>query len=252
MEEYTFGAEEEYQIVDSETFELRARGGRVLRRAQQALGEEEVASEMLASQIEVMTPVCHTLADMRAEPLRLPREIMEAAAKEGGRIVAASAHPFSRWQEQLITPKERYWRLLENYQQLAQEQLVFGLHVHVGLKDREAAVQVMNRARVWLAPMLALSANSPFWLGADTGYASYRTQVWSGWPTSGPPAPFESLAEHDALIKALIASGTVPDPTKIYWDVRLSEHVETIELRVMDMCSKVDEAVMIAGLSRAL
>ena len=252
MEEYTFGAEEEYQIVDSETLELRARGGRVLQRAQQALGEEEVASEMLASQIEVMTPVCHTLADMRAELLRLRREIMEAAAKEGGRIVAASTHPFSRWQEQPITPKERYWRLLENYQQLAQEQLVFGLHVHVGFKDREAAVQVMNRARVWLAPMLALSANSPFWLGADTGYASYRTQVWSGWPTWGPPGHFGSRAEHDALVKSLVETGSIANATEIYWDIRLPEHLDTVELRVMDVCSRVDEAVMLAGLARAL
>src|SRR5919202_3550013 len=250
-EEYTFGVEEEYQIIDPETRELIAQGGHVVQRAQQALGEE-VAPEVLASQIEVMTRVCRTLAEVRDELLRFRREVIEAATKEGYRIAAASTHPFSRWQEQQVTPKTRYRNIMEYYQRVFRQQLAFGLHVHVGLSDREAAVQVMNRARVWLAPMLALSANSPFWLGADTGHASYRTQVWGRLPTSGPPAPFESRAEHDALVKALIASGTVPDPTKIYWDVRLSEHVETIELRVMDMCSKVDEAVMIAGLSRAL
>jgi carboxylate-amine ligase len=250
-EEYTFGVEEEYQIIDPETRELLARGGHVVRRAQQALGEE-VAPEILASQIESMTPICHTLDEARAELLRLRGEIIEAATKEGYQVAAASTHPFSRWQEQQITPKRRYQNIIEYYQRLARQQLAFGFHVHVGLGDREAAVFVMNRARVWLAPMLALSANSPFWEGMDTGYASYRTQVWGRLPTAGPPGPFESLAEYDALVEALVATGVVAEPTKIYWDIRLSERVETIEFRVMDVCSRVDDAVMLAGLARAL
>ena len=251
-EEYTLGVEEEYQIIDSETRELHARAGSVLQRAQQSLGEEEVAPEMLASQIETNTPVCRTLAELRSELLRERREVVEAAAKEGTRIASASTHPFSRWQEQSITPKERYRRMVNNYQQLAREQLVFGLHVHVGLEDREAAVQVLNRMRLWLAPMLALSASSPFWLGEDTGYASYRTQIWSTWPTWGQPGPFESRAEHDALIRALVATRSAADATQIYWDARLPERLETIEVRVADACSRVSEAVMIAGLARAL
>ena len=250
-EEYTFGVEEEYQIIDPETRELIAQGGHVVQRAQRALGEE-VAPEVLASQIEVMTPVCRTLAEVRDELLRLRREVIEAAAKEGYRIAAASTHPFSRWQEQQVTPKTRYRNIIEYYQRVFRQQLAFGLHVHVGLSDREAAVQVINHARVWLAPMLALSANSPFWLGADTGYASYRAQVWGMLPTAGQPAPFESLAEYEALLETLVATGTVEEPTKIYWDIRLSERVETVEVRVMDVCSRVDEAVMLAGLTRAL
>jgi glutamate---cysteine ligase / carboxylate-amine ligase len=251
-EEYTFGVEEEYQIVDPETRELRARGGRVLRRAQHDLSEDEVAPEILTPQIEAMTDVCHTLAEVRDEILRLRRGVAQAAAKEGGRIAAASTHPFSHWEDQPVTPKQRYENIVQYYQRLTEELLAFGFHVHVGFEDREAAVQVMNRARVWLAPMLALSANSPFWLGADTGYASFRTQVWGRLPTAGQPAPFESLAEYDALVKALVATGTVAEPTKIYWDVRLSENQPTIEFRVMDACARVDEAVMMAGLSRAL
>jgi carboxylate-amine ligase len=251
-EEYTFGVEEEYQIVDPETRELRARGGRVLQRAQQDLSEDEVAPEILTPQIEAMTDVCHTLAEVRDEIVRLRRGVAQAAAKEGGRIAAASTHPFSHWRDQPITPKQRYENIAQYYQRLTEELLAFGFHVHVGFEDREAAVQVMNRARVWLAPMLALSANSPFWLGADTGYASFRTQVWGRLPTAGQPAPFESLAEYDALVKALVATGTVAEPTKIYWDVRLSENQPTIEFRVMDACARVDEAVMMAGLSRAL
>ncbi len=251
-EEYTFGVEEEYQIVDPKTRELRARGGRVLQQAQQDLGEEEVMPEVLVPQLETMTPVCRTLAEVRAEILRLRRGVAEAAAKEGARIAAASTHPFSHWREHPVTPKQRYKNIADYYQRLTEELLAYGLHVHVGLEDREAAVQVINRARVWLAPMLALSANSPFWLGDDTGYASFRTQVWGRLPTAGQPAPFESLAEYDALVKVLVATGTVVEPTKIYWDIRLSENQPTIEFRVMDMCSRVDEAVMMAGLARAL
>jgi carboxylate-amine ligase len=251
-EEYTLGVEEEYQIIDPETRGLRPSGEGVLRQARQTLEEERVAPELRTSQIEAMTPVCRTLSEVRAELLRLRRAVIGAAEGEGARISAASTHPFSHWQEQPITPKERYRRLVEREQQLAEEQIVFGLHVHVGLEDREAGVQVMNRARVWLAPLLALSANSPFWLGQDTGYASYRTQVWSRLPTAGPPAPFSSLAEHDALIEALVASGGAAEPAQIYWDMRLPETLETVEIRVADSCTKVDEAVMLAGLSRAL
>jgi carboxylate-amine ligase len=250
-EEYTFGVEEEYQVLDPETRELVVRGGHVVQRAQQALGEE-VAPEIMASQIEAMTPVCRTLDEARAELLRLRGEIIEAAMKEGYQVAAASTHPFSRWQEQQITPKRRYQNIMEYYQRLTRQQLAFGFHVHVGLGDREAAVRVINRARVWLASMLALSANSPFWEGTDTGYASYRTQVWGRLPTAGPPGPFESLAEYEALVEALVATGVVAEPTKIYWDIRLSERVETVEFRVMDVCSRVDEAVTLAGLARAL
>jgi glutamate---cysteine ligase / carboxylate-amine ligase len=252
-EEYTLGIEEEYQVIDPETRELRARAGQVFRRAQQTLGEEGKATpELFAAQIETNSSVCRTLAEVRAQILRLRRGIIEEAAKEGARIAAASTHPFSRWQEQPVARKKRYKGLIESYQRVFRQQLVFGLHVHVGLSDREAAVQVMNRARVWLGPMLAVSANSPFWLGADTGYASYRTQTWSMLPMSGPPGYFGSLAEHDDLVKTLVSTGIAAAPHKIYWDMRLSEHFGTVELRVMDMCTRVDEAVMVAGLARAL
>jgi glutamate---cysteine ligase / carboxylate-amine ligase len=253
MEEYTLGVEEEYQIVNPETRELLARGGQaVQQRAQRATMGDEVVPELMTSQIEAVSPVCRTLAEVRAEVLRLRREVNEAAAREGARIAAASTHPFSDWQDQRITPKERYKGLLESYQRLVRQQVAFGFHVHVGLSDREAAIQVMNRLRLWLAPLLALSANSPFWLGEDSGYASYRTQVWGRMPISGPPGVFESRAEHDELVEALVASGVVADPTKVYWDTRLPEDLDTIEVRVMDVCSRTDEAVMMAGLTRAL
>ena len=141
---------------------------------------------------------------------------------------------------------------MESYKRLMDQQLAFGFHVHVGLNDREAALEVMNHLRVWLAPLLALSANSPFWLGEDTGYASYRTQVWGRLPAAGPPGPFASLAEHDALIEALVETGGVLDAASVYWDLRLPEELDTVEIRVADVPSRVDEAVMLAGLCRAL
>ncbi len=248
---YTLGVEEEYQVVDAESRGLVPRGGPVLERARQALGEQ-VVPELRASQIEVVSSVCRTLAEVRTELVRLRRRVSGAAYEEGCRIVAASTHPFSRWQEQPITSDERYRRLVERYKRLIYQQLAFGFHVHVGLDDREAALEVMNHLRVWLAPLLALSANSPFWHGEDTGYASYRTQVWGRLPAAGPPGPFASLAEHDALIEALVETGGVLDAASVYWDVRLPEKLETVEIRVADVPSRVDEAVMLAGLSRAL
>jgi glutamate---cysteine ligase / carboxylate-amine ligase len=250
--EYTLGVEEEYQIIAPETRGLSPVGEAVLRRARRALSEEQVAPELRASQIEAMTPVCRTLSEVRAELSRLRRRVIEAAEGEGARIAAASTHPFSHWQEQPITAGERYRKIVEREQQLAREQVVFGFHVHVGLEDAEEALQVMNRARLWLAPLLALSANSPFWLGEDTGYASYRAQVWGSLPTAGPPGHFASLGEHDALVRALVATGGAMETNQVYWDIRRPVKLATVEIRVADVCSRIDEAVMLAGLGRAL
>ncbi len=251
-EEYTLGVEEEYQIIDPGTRALTPRAADVLRRAHQTIGEDRVVPELRASQLEVLTSVCGTLPEVRAELGRLRRGVIEAAQEEGVRVVAASTHPFSHWQDQPITAQERYEKILDREQRMAEEQVVFGFHVHVGLSDREAALQVMNHARIWLAPLLALSANSPFWLGEDTGYASYRTQIWGSLSTAGPPGYFSSLAEHDALVETLVATGGAMEPNQIYWDMRLPQKLNTVEIRVADVCTTLDEAVMIAGLSRAL
>ncbi len=250
-EDFTIGVEEEYQIIDPATRELCSRAKHILPIAQQALGEE-VQPEAQLSQIEIATPICHTLADVRGEVVHRRREVIAAAAKDGNRIAAAGTHPFSHWEDQQLTPKDRYKSLERDYQQLTRELIICGCHVHVGISDRDAAIGVMNRARVWLAPLLALSANSPFWLATDTGYASYRTEIWSRWPLSGVPSIFESHAEYKALVEALVATKSVEEATKIYWDVRLSERYPTIEFRITDVCMTVDEAVMVAGLVRAL
>ncbi|HEX8559867.1 MAG TPA: carboxylate-amine ligase [Pyrinomonadaceae bacterium] len=250
-EEFTLGVEEEYQIVDVETRELRQRSLHILPGARAAVGEQ-VTPELYLSQIEIGTPVCRDLAEVRAELTRLRREVNSAAGRDGCRIAAAGTHPFSHWEDQEVTPRRRYVGIVEEYEQLAREHLIYGCHVHVGIKDREAAIRVMNRARPWLAPMLALAANSPFWLGLDTGYASYRTEIWRRWPMAGTPQEFRSRSEYDALVETLVATGSVGDATKIYWDVRPSARFETLEFRVTDVCLTVDEAVMIAGLVRAV
>lgn len=248
---YTIGVEEEYQVVHSQTRELCGSAGQVLDTARKQLGER-VQPELQRSQIEVLTPVCKTLQEVREEIVCLRRAVIDAAVADGNHIVAAATHPISHWRDQQVTPKETYEWLADRYGQLAQEQVVFGCHVHVGMEDREAAVQVLNRARVWLAPLLALSASSPYWLANDTDHASYRTVVWGRFPISGVPGFFVSAAEYDATVRELIDTGSALDEAKIYWDVRLPARLPTVEFRVADVCQTVDEAVMLTGLVRAL
>ncbi len=250
-ETFTIGVEEEYQIIDPITRELSSDSEAVLQEARKVLGEE-VQHEMQLSQIEIAIPVCQTLTEVRTELAYRRGEVIAAAATQNKLVAAAGAHPFSHWSRQRITPYERYVQLEEEYQQLAHEQSIFGCHVHVGLGDREIAIQVMNHMRPWLSLLLALTCNSPFWCGVDTGYASFRTQVWARWPFSGPPPFFSSLADYQSLVTSLIAIGSVEEPTKIYWDMRLSERFSTIEVRIMDILMTIDDAVMVAGLIRAL
>jgi carboxylate-amine ligase len=250
-ERFTIGVEEEYQIINSRTRELHSRQEQIMPEAEGRVGER-VTPELYLSQIEIGTPICQSLADVRGEIKRLRRAVIAAAENQGNRIAAAGTHPFSHWEDQQLTPKARYVGIEQDYQQLAREQLIFGCHVHIGISDREAAIKVMNRSRPWLAVLLALSANSPFWLGADTGYSSFRTQLWRRWPMAGTPHIFASRAEYDELVESLVATESITDATKIYWDARPSARFETLEFRVTDVCMSVDEAVMVAGLVRAL
>lgn len=250
-ETFTIGVEEEYQIIDPDTRELSADADRILPGARTLLGDA-VEYELMLSQIEIATPVCYTLAEVERELIRLRQGVIQAANALGREIAAAGTHPFSTWQNQPITPKERYQTLVETYQQLIREQVIFGCHVHVGLPDRELATQVINHARLWLAPLLALSANSPFWLGLDTGYASYRTGLWWTIPLSGPPPSFTSHDQYQTLVEDMVHNRCLEDARSLYWDIRLSTRFPTIEFRVMDVCLTIREAVLLAGLIRAL
>lgn len=246
----TIGIEEEFQIIDPETRELSS-GVKEIRAAAGA-HPAEVQSEIYQSMIETATPVCASLGDARRELVRLRRMVITAAEEAGARLGAAGTHPISHWQDQDITPRDRYHTTTQHFQQVGRELLIYGCHVHVSVPDREMALEVVNRARIWLAPLVALAANSPFWLGRDTGYASFRTSVWSRFPMSGPPGMFATYAEYEQLLQSLAATGVVSDPTRIYWDLRIPISKPTVEFRATDVCLTVDESLMIAGLCRAL
>ncbi|MEY2591539.1 MAG: glutamate---cysteine ligase / carboxylate-amine ligase [Acidimicrobiaceae bacterium] len=248
----TLGVEEEFLIVDAATGELVARAGELFAGAQTRLGDD-VAKELNLCQIEIGTPICHDLAGVRGELTRLRAELTSAAASLGARIAATATHPFGSWRDQRIDPgSDRYRRIADVYQVVARQQVIAGCHVHVGIEDRDLAVEVMNRARPWLPVLVALSANSPFWQGVDTGYASYRLQVWQRWPTSGMPPQLSSAAEFDALVDELVTMEAIEDATFIYWYARPSARYPTIEFRACDVCLDVDATVAVAGVARAL
>jgi carboxylate-amine ligase len=255
---YTLGVEEEYQLVDPHSRELCGRANKVLAAANQGRHSDQVQFELHRCQIEIATNVCHSLAEVRAELVRSRRTVIQAAQDREVAVVAAGTHPFSPWQDQPITDKERYHQLTKILQQTIQDLIIFGCHVHVGLNDTEfrdnpdLAVDVINRCRLWLSPLLALTANSPFWEGRDTGYDSFRTELWSRLPTAGPPPHFDNHKEYSTFVEGLIRAGVMPDLTKLYWDIRLSEAFPTLEFRIADVCLTVEEAVMLAGLVRAI
>lgn len=249
--EFTLGVEEEHQIVEITSRELASLAQPIISRAQEQAGDS-VHAELRLSQVETASSVCSTLDEVRQE-LSSSRGVLRAAAEEFGcAIVSAATHPFSDWKEQEFASDERYQTIHRNFQQLAREQLLYGCHVHVGLPDIGSGIEVLNRVRPWLASLLALSASSPFWMGEDTGYASYRTPVYGRWPTAGPPHLFADREEYDRLVEAMRVTGSIEDASKIYWDARLPYRLPTIEFRVMDVCTLLDEAVMVAGLARAL
>jgi carboxylate-amine ligase len=250
-ETFSLGVEEEYQLIDPRTRELCPLAEEVMQEAQKTLGKD-VQLEIQLSQIEVATPICSSLAEVRTNLAHLRSSVIDAATQFGAEIAASGTHPFSLWHQQSFTPKDRYLALERDFQQLAREQAIFGCHVHVGISNRELGLQIMNHARTWLAPLIALTANSPYWCGRDTGYACYRIPHWGRWPQSGLPGYFKDLAEYDGLLHLLTQTQSIDDPTKIYWDIRLSERFPTIEVRVTDVCTTLDEAVMATGLVRAL
>lgn len=253
--EFTIGVEEEYQIIDPQTRELCDRSKQIIGYVRDKLEPEDkdvIQPEMYRSQVEIATVVCQSLSEVRRELTRCRQAVIDAAEVEGKAIAAAGTHPFSDWREQQLTSKTRYQNLQADFKQLINELIIFGNHVHVGLSDRNIALQVINRVRIWLPVLLALSANSPFWLGRETGYASYRTEMWTRLPMTGSPPVFTDEGEYQAVVNDLITVGAIDDATNIYWDIRLSDKFPTIEFRITDICMTVEEAVTIAGLVRAL
>ncbi len=247
---FTIGVEEEFHVVDPVSRALVPDAAGII--AQLPHGGAGIERELHAALIETATPVCHSLGQVREELRRLRGMVIQAAERAGHRVAACGTVPLFELARQRVTPTPRFEQMLDDYQQVAREQLICGCQTHIGFARRELAVQVMNRARPWLPILLALSGSSPFWAGADTGFASYRSQVWVRWPTYGTPGPFASAGEYDDLVKVLIATGGIADEGMVYWDLRPSPRFPTLEVRIADACPTINEVVLQAGLSRAL
>jgi carboxylate-amine ligase len=247
--EFSVGVEEEFHLLEAESGQLYPRAADVLTAADGELAGE-VEPELLRTQVETGTPVCATLDDVRAQLSRQRRELAATAAAVGCRIAASGTWP-APVAPVAPTPEKRYEELAAAVGPVAHRP-VCGCHVHVQVGDPDMRVAVIRRVRSWLPSLLAVSANSPFWRGADTGYHSYRSQMWMRWPTAGSAPALRSMAEYDELVSALLATGVMRDPAMLYWDIRASQRYDTVEYRVADVCLRVDDAVLVAALARAL
>ena len=247
----TIGIEEEYQIIDPQTRELRSYITQILEEGRLTL-REQVKPELHQAMVEVGSTVCQTPAELREELVRLRRSIMELAAKNGLKIAAAGTHPFSSWLTQEITPQERYMGVKQDMQELAQRLLIFGTHVHVGIEDHEFLIDCMNVARYLLPHVLCLSTSSPFWMGRNTGLKSYRSIIFRNFPRSGIPRVFQSWEDFSYLVDTLVRTQTIPNGTKIWWDARPNWSYPTLEFRICDVCTRVDEAICVAAIFQAI
>ncbi len=246
--EFSIGVEEEYLLVDAETRAL------IVEPPQSLIGECEeriggqVTSELLRSQIEVGTRVCHSVQEVRDDLARLRKGIIDVAARHGLAPIAASTHPFSRWSEQKQTQKERYDSLTAEMQAAARRLVICGMHVHVGISDEELRIDLMNQLSYFLPHLLALSCSSPFWDGRDTGLKSYRLTIFDALPRTGIPERFQSFAEYQRHVDVLINAGLIEDTTRIWWDLRPSGRFPTLETRIMDVCTRLDDAIALSSL----
>jgi len=246
----TIGIEQEFQIIDG-SGELTHHIDTLLLAAKDQFGEE-VKAEMLQSVVEIGTKICADIGEARSELLRLRAGLVEILAKDGLRLASAGTHPFSHWADQRVTEADRYKMLEDEMQDLVRELLIFGTHVHVGIPDPALRIDVMNEARYFLPHLLALSTSSPFWLGRKTGLKSYRSVVWSRFPRSGIPPELSSYGELEDLIKLLVKTNCIDDGKKVWWDLRPHYLYPTLEFRVCDAVTKVDEALCLAALTQAI
>jgi carboxylate-amine ligase len=248
---FTIGVEEEYQIIEPETGELSSYVTQILEAGKLQL-QERVKPEMLQSVIEVGTDVCHTAEEARIELVQLRTAIANLAADKGKAIAAAGTHPFSSWMDQVVYPHERYYGVMSEMQEAARRLLIFGMHVHVGMPSQEVAIQIQNVARYFLPHLLALSTSSPFWLSRNTGFKSYRSAVFSTFPRTSIPDHYDSAGEFNQYVDLLVKTGCIDNGKKIWWDIRPHPNFGTLEVRICDIATKLDEAVAIAALVQAI
>ena len=247
---FTIGVEEEFQIVDPTSCELRSHVTELMA-ASAELGEQ-VKPEMHQSIIEIGTKICQNVQELDADMRRTRGELVRAAESRGMQVAAAGTHPFSKWIDQVISPGERYQNIVEEMGQLARSLLIFGMHVHVAVPDRTTMIDLMNMARYFLPHLLALSTSSPFWMGRNTGLKSFRTTVFRRFPRTGVPEQFESWSAYENFVNLLVKLNCIDNGKKIWWDVRPHPTFGTLEFRMCDVTTKVEEAVAIAALTQAI
>jgi carboxylate-amine ligase len=248
---FTLGIEEEYQTVDPETRDLRSHIHAEIIEKGKLILQERVKSEMHQSVVEVGTSVCSNITDAKEELKKLRRDMIRLARENGLRLASAATHPFADWRVQEVTPDERYKNIVQDMQLVARANLIFGLHVHVGVEDRETAIHLMNHARYFVPHLLALSSNSPFWLGMDTGLKSYRCKVFDKFPRTNMPDYFPSWGEYENYVKLLIKTNCIDNAKKIWWDIRPHPFFNTLEFRVCDIPMRVEETIALAALIQA-
>jgi carboxylate-amine ligase len=251
MNKFTLGVEEEFMVIDPVSRGLISHQQKIVEAAQK-IHEDQVKAEMHQAVVEVGTHICNNTQEARAEVAKLRLTVAQLAGDLGMRIGAAGTHPFSHWQDQLITEHPRYNEIVNELQQAARSNLIFGLHVHVGIQSRELAIHIANQVRYFLPHVYALSTNSPFWVGRNTGYKSYRTKVFDKFPRTGIPDYFNSIEEYDNYIKMLVKTNCIDNAKKIWWDIRVHPFFETIEFRICDCPMLVDETMAFTALFQAL
>ncbi len=245
---FTVGIEEEYLLVDRETRDLAGDPCGEIIEACAERCDGQVGPELLKPQIEVGTRVCHSIAEVRENLEQLRRTVVDCAGEHGLAPIAASTHPFATWSTQKHTERERYHSLTQEMQAAARRMLICGMHLHVGIEDEELRIDLMNQLSYFLPHLLAMSCSSPFWQGRDTGLKSYRLTVFDALPRTGVPEQFSSYAEYRRHVKVLVDAGVIDDGTRIWWDLRPSERYPTLETRVMDVCTSIDDAVALSAL----
>lgn len=249
---FTLGIEEEFQTVDPETRDLRSHiHAEIISKGKKQL-QERVKPEMHQSVVEVGTGICKTIKEAKAEVFELRRHIVGLAYENGLRVAAAGTHPFADWHRQDIFPDKRYETIVEDMQQVARANLIFGLHVHIGIEDKEATIHLMNAARYFLPHILALSVNSPFWMGRNTGLHSYRCKVFDKFPRTNIPDYFQSYGEYESFVNLLIKTNCIDNAKKIWWDMRPHPFFGTLEFRICDIPLRADETIALAALMQAV
>ncbi len=248
---FTLGVEEEFQVIDPQTMELRSNIQHLFTEGQLRL-HDEMKRELHDPVIEVGTPICADIREARYQVTRLRSEIITLASRNGLYIASSGTHPFTDWATVPITPGAHYDRLIEDLQMIARSNLIFGLHVHVGVEDNDARIAIMDGATYFLPHIFAMSTNSPFWLGQNTGWKSFRAKIFERFPRTGLPDHFESWHEYEDFVNTLIVTGCIADGKKIWWDIRAHPYFPTLEYRICDAQMRVDETICLAAFFQAI